>query len=68
MYRDAAFLELGTPALYFGVTGGNMDSLVNHYTSDKRPRSDDAYTPGGLSKKRPDRATIVYTQRLENGD
>ena len=59
----SAFTELGKPNLYFGVTGGNMDSLVNHYTSDKKPRSDDAYTPGGLAGSRPDRATIVYTQR-----
>ncbi len=59
----AAFNELGEPTLFFGVTGGNMDSLVNHYTSDKKHRSDDAYTPGGESGKRPDRATIVYTQR-----
>jgi uncharacterized radical SAM protein YgiQ len=58
------FEQLGKPVLFFGVTGGNMDSLVNHYTSDKKPRSDDAYTPGGLSGKRPDRATIIYTQRL----
>ncbi len=58
-----AFTALGEPTLYFGITGGNMDSLVNHYTSDRKPRSDDAYTPGGLAGKRPDRATIVYTQR-----
>jgi uncharacterized radical SAM protein YgiQ len=58
-----AFREFGPPTLFFGVTAGNMDSLVNHYTSDKKPRSDDAYTPGGLAGKRPDRATIVYTQR-----
>jgi uncharacterized radical SAM protein YgiQ len=57
------FREFGQPTLFFGVTAGNMDSLVNHYTSDKKPRSDDAYTPGGLSGKRPDRASIVYTQR-----
>jgi len=63
-YRSSeAFAELGRPTLFFGITGGNMDSLVNHYTSDKKPRSDDAYTPGGLAGKRPDRATIVYTQR-----
>ena len=61
---SAAFTELGEPSLFFGVTAGNMDSLVNHYTSDKKPRSDDAYTPGGLAGARPDRATIVYTQRL----
>jgi len=59
----AAFQELGEPTLFFGVTGGNMDSLVNNYTSDKKPRSDDAYTPGGVAGKRPDRATIIYTQR-----
>jgi len=57
------FREFGEPTLFFGVTGGNMDSLVNHYTSDKKPRSDDAYTPGGLAGARPDRASIVYTQR-----
>jgi uncharacterized radical SAM protein YgiQ len=57
------FREFGPPTLFFGVTAGNMDSLVNHYTSDKKPRRDDAYTPGGVAGKRPDRATIVYTQR-----
>lgn len=62
--NPSAFTELGEPTVLFGVTGGNMDSLVNHYTSDKKPRSDDAYTPGGLAGKRPDRATIVYTQKL----
>ncbi len=62
--NPTAFTELGEPTVLFGVTGGNMDSLVNHYTSDKKPRSDDAYTPGGLSGKRPDRATIVYTQKI----
>lgn len=58
-----AFEVLGAPNLMFGITAGNMDSLVNHYTSDKKPRSDDAYTPGGQSGLRPDRACIVYTQR-----
>lgn len=62
-HSKEAFQSLGEPALFFGVTGGNMDSLVNHYTSDKKPRSDDAYTPGGMSGARPDRASIVYTQR-----
>lgn len=60
---ELSFMELGQPTLFFGVAAGNMDSLVNHYTSDKKPRSDDAYTPGGLSGARPDRATIVYTAR-----
>ncbi|HEY2734705.1 MAG TPA: YgiQ family radical SAM protein [Polyangiales bacterium] len=58
-----SFRELGRPELFFGVTAGNMDSLVNHFTSDKKPRSDDAYTPGAQPNKRPDRACIVYAQR-----
>jgi len=59
-----AFRALGRPRLFFGVTAGNMDSMVNRYTSDKRIRSDDAYTPGGAAGKRPDRSVIVYSQRL----
>ena len=59
-----AFRALGRPRLFFGVTAGNMDSMVNRYTSDKRIRSDDAYTPGGEAGKRPDRSVIVYSQRL----
>jgi uncharacterized radical SAM protein YgiQ len=58
------FEALGPPRLFFGVTGGNMDSLVNRYTSDRRVRSDDAYTPGGQGGKRPDRCVIVYSQRI----
>ncbi len=58
-----AFKALGRPNLFFGVTGGNLDSMVNRYTSDRRLRSDDAYTAGGEGGKRPDRCTIVYTQR-----
>jgi uncharacterized radical SAM protein YgiQ len=58
------FEVLGAPRLFFGVTGGNMDSMVNRYTSDRRVRSDDAYTPGGTGGKRPDRSVIVYSQRL----
>src|ERR1700675_1307266 len=58
------FEALGSPRLFFGVTGGNMDSMVNRYTSDRRVRSDDAYTPGGQGGKRPDRCVIVYSQRL----
>ena len=57
------FKALGRPRLFFGVTGGNMDSMVNRYTSDRRIRSDDAYTPGGEGGKRPDRCTLVYAQR-----
>jgi uncharacterized radical SAM protein YgiQ len=57
------FKALGRPNLFFGITAGNMDSMVNRYTSDRRLRSDDAYTPGGLAGKRPDRSVIVYAQR-----
>src|SRR6202041_3395447 len=58
------FEALGAPRLFFGVTGGNMDSMVNRYPSDRRVRSDDAYTPGGRGGKRPDRCVIVYSQRI----
>ena len=58
-----AMRALGVPRLFFGITAGNMDSLVNRYTADRRVRSDDAYTPGGVGGKRPDRAVIVYAQR-----
>jgi len=57
------FQALGAPNLFFGVTAGNMDSMINRYTADRKPRSDDAYTPGGAPDKRPDRASLVYTQR-----
>lgn len=57
------FRALGRPKLFFGVSAGNMDSMVNRYTSDRKIRSNDAYTPGGASGKRPDRAVIVYSQR-----
>lgn len=59
------FKKLGTPRLFFGVTSGNMDSMVNHYTANKRLRSNDAYTPGGKSGFRPDYATIVYSNILK---
>jgi uncharacterized radical SAM protein YgiQ len=59
-----AFKALGRPRLFFGVTGGNMDSMVNRYTADRRVRSDDAYTPGGEGGRRPDRSVIVYSQRV----
>ena len=58
-----AFRVLGKPRLYYGVTAGNMDSMVNRYTADRKPRSDDAYTPNGEPNKRPDRAVSVYAQR-----
>jgi uncharacterized radical SAM protein YgiQ len=58
-----AFKALGKPRLFFGVAAGNMDSMINRYTADKKIRSDDAYTPGGKGGSRPDRASIVYSQR-----
>ena len=63
-WRSAAdFTRLGRPNLFFGITAGNMDSMVNRYTSDRRVRSDDAYTPDGAGGQRPDRSVIVYAQR-----
>lgn len=59
------FMQLGEPNLYFGVTAGNMDSLINRYTADLRLRSNDAYTPHGEAGKRPDRSVIVYSQRIK---
>ncbi len=58
-----AFRALGRPRLFFGVAAGNMDSMVNRYTADRRLRSDDAYTPNAEGGKRPDRSVIVYSQR-----
>ncbi len=58
------FTALGPPGLFFGITAGNMDSLVNRYTADRRLRSDDAYTPSGVGGRRPDRSVIVYSQRV----
>jgi len=57
------FKALGRPNLFWGVTAGNMDSMINRYTADRKIRSDDAYTPGDVGGKRPDRAAIVYSQR-----
>ena len=57
------FKRLGQPNLFFGVTGGNMDSMVNRYTSDRRIRSNDAYTADGEGGKRPDRCVVPYSQR-----
>ena len=58
-----AFKALGRPNLFWGVTAGNMDSMINRYTADRKIRTDDAYTPGDVGGKRPDRAAIVYSQR-----
>ena len=57
------FQKLGKPNLYFGVTAGNMDSMINRYTADRKIRHDDAYTPDNVGGKRPDRAVTVYSQR-----
>ncbi|NDL64154.1 YgiQ family radical SAM protein [Acerihabitans arboris] len=59
------FMRLGRPNLFFGVTAGNMDSMINRYTADRKLRHDDAYTPGNVGGKRPDRATMAYSQRCK---
>lgn len=59
------FKKLGTPRLFFGISAGAMDSMVNHYTANRRRRSDDAYTPGGRAGARPDYPTIVYSKILK---
>ncbi|NOZ38483.1 MAG: YgiQ family radical SAM protein, partial [Gammaproteobacteria bacterium] len=64
-WRDTAeFMKLGKPNLFFGISAGNMDSMVNRYTSDRRIRHDDAYTPDAAGGKRPDRSVVVYAQRV----
>lgn len=60
------FKKFGRPKYFFGVTSGNMDSMVNKYTAGKRMRSEDAYTPGGATNHRPDYATSVYTKILKD--
>ncbi|MCA1756949.1 MAG: YgiQ family radical SAM protein [Bacteroidales bacterium] len=60
------FRKLGRPGLFFAVSAGNMDSMVNHYTAMKRLRSDDAYTPGGRAGHRPDYPTVVYSEILKS--
>ncbi len=59
------FKKMGKPKYFFGVTAGNMDSMINHYTANKRLRANDAYTPGGLAGFRPDYATFVYAGILK---
>ncbi|MDL2251915.1 YgiQ family radical SAM protein [Odoribacter sp. OttesenSCG-928-J03] len=59
------FKKLGTPNLFFAISAGSMDSMVNHYTASKRKRSDDAYTPDGRAGARPDMPTVVYTRILK---
>jgi uncharacterized radical SAM protein YgiQ len=63
-HSTTAFEALGSPNLFFGVAAGNMDSMINRYTADRKVRNDDAYTPGGIGGKRPDRCSLVYSQRL----
>ena len=59
------FKKLGRPRLFFGITAGCMDSMVNHYTANKRKRSDDSYSPNGQAGFRPDYPTVTYTQILK---
>jgi uncharacterized radical SAM protein YgiQ len=63
--NDSSFTVLGKPRLFFGITAGNMDSIVNHYTAQRKLRNDDAYSPDGISGKRPDRAIIIYTNIIK---
>src|SRR5471030_664482 len=63
--RKDDFMKLGKPNLFFGVTAGNMDSMINRYTADRKLRHDDAYTPDNAEGKRPDRATVAYSQRCK---
>ena len=59
----AAWREFGRPRLFFAISAGNMDSMINHYTANRKVRNDDAYSPGGRIGRRPDRATLAYCQR-----
>ncbi len=60
-----AFMALGKPNLFYGVAAGNMDSMINRYTADRKLRHDDAYSPNDEGGKRPDRAVVVYSQRCK---
>ena len=62
-HSAAPWRQFGRPRLFFGISAGNMDSMINHYTANKKVRNDDAYSPGGQIGLRPDRATIPYCQR-----
>lgn len=62
-HSTEAFEALGAPNLFFGITAGNMDSMINRYTADRKIRSDDAYSPNDIGGKRPDRCSIVYSHR-----
>ncbi|MCB5246672.1 MAG: YgiQ family radical SAM protein [Candidatus Cloacimonetes bacterium] len=63
--QDSDFMALGKPRLFFGITAGNMDSLVCNYTAQRKKRNDDAYSPGGKAGLRPDRATLIYANILK---
>ena len=65
IYSDKDIGRLGEPRLFWGVSGGSVDSMIANYTSLKRRRKSDDYTPGGINNRRPDRATIVYTNLLK---
>ena len=62
---DDNFLKLGRPKLFASITAGNIDSMLAHYTANKKIRSDDAYTPGNIHGKRPNRATLVYANKVK---
>ncbi len=62
--QKEVFLQFGRPALFVGITSGNLDSMLAHYTAAVTPRRSDAYSPGGLPERRPDRATVVYANRV----
>jgi len=64
--KNRDFLSLGLPRLYFGISAGNMDSMVNHYTASRKKRSSDAYSPNAASGLRPDRASIIYSQKVRS--
>jgi len=64
-HRDEDFLALGIPKLFFGITSGNMDSMVNHYTAQRKRRNDDAYSPAGKAGLRPDRAVLIYANAVK---
>lgn len=65
MERCKRFKVLGKPRLFFGITAGNIDSMVNHFTARKKIRSEDAYTAGGKMGLRPNRASLVYTNEVK---
>ena len=63
---DTDFKKLGKPNIYFGITSGNMDSMINHYTAQKKKRSEDSFSPSGKTNLRPNRAILVYSQKIRH--